>query len=195
MRHTLAVLVENNPGVLTRVAGLFARRAFNIHSLAVGITDDPQISRMTIVVEGDQAVVERVQKQLNKLIEVLGVSSLEESESVARELALVKVHVDPAARSDIVQLADIFRARIVDVGRKSMIIEISGDSDKVEALLGVLREHGVLEVVRTGKIAMARGTGRVAVPADDEPLRDAGGREPGRGPPWAAGSGRGPAAD
>lgn len=158
MRYTLSVLVENSPGVLTRVAGLFSRRGYNIESLAVGVTQDPAVSRMTIVVEGDDRVVEQVSKQLNKLINVIKVSRMDDSESVGRELALIKVHADPQQRAHIMQIIDIFRARIVDVGRRSLIVEITGDSDKVDALLDLLKEFGVKEVVRTGKIAMSRGS-------------------------------------
>lgn len=157
MRHTLAVLVENHPGVLARVAGLFSRRGFNIESLAVGVTENPRISRMTIVVEGDDATLEQVSKQLNKLVNVLKVSDITPDESVSRELALVKVHADPGQRASIIQIVDVFRAKIVDVGKRTMIIEITGDEDKVNALLELLQEFGIKEVVRTGKIAMARG--------------------------------------
>ena len=157
MKHMVAVLVENSPGVLTRVAGLFARRGFNIDSLAVGVTDDPNISRMTIVVDGDDATLEQVSKQLNKLINVIKVSDISASDSVSRELALVKVHADPARRAQILQIVDIFRAKVVDVGKRSMIIEITGDQEKVDALIQLLREFGIKEVVRTGKIAMDRG--------------------------------------
>ena len=157
LKHMVAVLVENSPGVLTRVAGLFARRGFNIDSLAVGVTDDPNISRMTIVVDGDDATLEQVSKQLNKLINVIKVSDISASDSVSRELALVKVHADPARRAQILQIVDIFRAKVVDVGKRSMIIEITGDQEKVDALIQLLREFGIKEVVRTGKIAMDRG--------------------------------------
>lgn len=158
MRHTLAVLVENSPGVLTRVSGLFARRGFNIHSLAVGPTEDPRISRMTIVVEGDDRILEQVTKQLNKLVNLLKVSDVSAEEAVSRELALIKVHADPPQRQSIMQIVEIFRAKIVDVGKRTMIIEITGDEDKVDALLKLLRDFGIKEVVRTGKIAIVRGT-------------------------------------
>ncbi len=158
MRCTFAVLVENQPGVLTRVAGLFGRRGFNIKSLAVGVTQDPLLSRMTIVVDGDEAVLEQVQKQLGKLINILKVSVLEEDAAIGRELALVRVHAPPAQRAAIMQVADIFRAKIVDVARRSMVIEVTGDEDKVSAMVELLREFGIIEVVRTGKIAMARGS-------------------------------------
>ncbi|MGE5485768.1 MAG: acetolactate synthase small subunit [Ignavibacteriales bacterium] len=158
MRCTFSVLVENQPGVLTRVAGLFGRRGFNIKSLAVGVTHDPHLSRMTIVVDGDEAVLEQVQKQLDKLINILKVSVLEEGASIGRELALIRVHAPPAQRAAIMQVADIFRAKIVDVARRSLVIEVTGDEDKVSAMVELLREFGIIEVVRTGKIAMARGS-------------------------------------
>ncbi len=157
MRHTLAVLVENKPGVLARVAGLFSRRGYNIESLAVGITDNENLSRMTIVVEGDEHVLEQVTKQLNKLIEVIKVSDLRPEESVERELALIKVNVEPDKRAEIMMITDIFRARIVDVSTRTMIIEVTGDEDKINALTALLRQYGIKEMVRTGKIAMIRG--------------------------------------
>jgi len=157
MRYTLAVLVENKPGVLARVAGLFARRGYNIDSLAVGVTDNPEISRMTIVVRGDEKVIEQVIKQLNKLVDVIKISMLSESESVERSLALFKVSADSKTRPTIMQIVDIFRAKIIDVGSKSLIIEITGDEDKINAMERLLRSYGILEVCRTGKIAMNRG--------------------------------------
>ncbi len=158
MKHTLAVLVENKPGVLARVAGLFSRRGYNIDSLAVGITDNENLSRMTIVVEGDEHVLEQVTKQLNKLIEVIKVSDLQPEESVERELALIKVNVDPEKRAEIMMITDIFRARIVDVSTRTMIIEVTGDEDKINALTTLLRQYGIKEMARTGKIAMIRGS-------------------------------------
>ena len=158
MKRTLSVLVENQPGVLSRIAGLFGRRGFNIQSLAVGVTQDPRLSRMTIVVDGDERVLEQVEKQLNKLVNVLKVSALEDPCSIGRELALVKVHAPPAQRPAIMQVVDIFRAKIVDVARRSLVIEVTGDEDKVSAIIELLREFGIMEVVRTGKIAMARGS-------------------------------------
>lgn len=158
MRHTLSVLVENKAGVLTRVAGLFSRRGFNIESLTVGTTDNPAISRMTIVVEGDEYTLEQVSKQLNKLINVIKVIDLPKDDSVYRELALIKVHADPQKRTGIMQIVDVFRAKVVDVGRESMIVEITGDERKVDALLELLREFGIKEIVRTGRVALARGT-------------------------------------
>ena len=157
MRHTLAVLVENKSGVLTRVAGLFSRRGYNIDSLAVGVTEDSTISRMTIVVRGDDHVLEQVTKQLNKLIDVIRVTDLGADESVERELALIKVVADASNRSEIIQIVDIFRARIIDVAAKSIIIEVTGDEDKIMGIEKLLRPFGIKEMVRTGKVAMTRG--------------------------------------
>lgn len=157
MRHTLAVTVENNPGVLTRVAGLFSRRGFNIDSLAVGRTENPRISRMTIIVEGDDQVVEQVAKQLHKLVDVIKISDITRSPYVDRELVLIKVHAEPATRAEIMQLVDIFRARIVDVGPKTLTVEVTGDEGKIDAFEQSLRPFGIKELVRTGKIAMLRG--------------------------------------
>ncbi len=156
-RCTIAVLVENKPGVLARVSSLFRRRGFNIESLAVGTTERPDISRMTIVVRGDDRTLEQVMKQLNKLIEVIKVSDLSEN-SVERELALIKVHAPPAKRSEIIEIANIFRARIVDVARDSFIIEITGDEEKINAFVDLMRQFGIKEMARTGKISMARGS-------------------------------------
>ncbi len=156
-KHTLSILVENHAGVLSRVAGLFSRRGFNIDSLAVGITEDPEISRMTIVVDGDDYIVEQVGKQLNKLIDVIKIKELDDTESVSRELALIKVGAVASTRSEIMQLVEIFRAKIVDVSKNTLTIESSGTSDKVEALLDMLRPFGIKEIVRTGTIAIERG--------------------------------------
>lgn len=157
MRHTLAVLVENTPGVLARVAGLFSRRGFNIDSLTVGRTEDPAISRMTIVVGGDAGVLEQVTKQLYKLIDVIKISDITADEFVDRELVLIKVHVDGPHRGEIMQIADIFRARIVDLGRKTITLECTGNEGKINAFEESLRPYGIKELVRTGKIAMLRG--------------------------------------
>ena len=155
--HTLAVLVENKPGVLSRVSGLFTRRGFNIDSLAVGETENPNYSRMTIVVRADDKTIEQVSKQLNRLIEVIKVSNLTEDEAVERELAMIKVSSDEDVRSEIMQITDIFRATVVDVGRESLVVEVTGDSDKIEAIVDMLRQFGIREMVRTGKISLARG--------------------------------------
>ncbi len=161
MKHTLAVLVENKSGVLSRVASLFSRRGYNIDSLAVGITEDPEISRMTIVVHGDDHVLEQVTKQLNKLIDVIKVSDIGADDSVERELALIKVSADVDTRAEIIQIADIFRARIVDVAPKSMTVEVTGDEGKINAIEKLLRQFGIKEMVRTGKIALVRGPKKV----------------------------------
>ncbi|MGI6485134.1 MAG: acetolactate synthase small subunit [Tepidanaerobacteraceae bacterium] len=163
MNTTLSVLVENHPGVLSKVAGLFSRRGFNIDSLAVGRTENPEISRMTIVVEGDEYVVEQVKKQLNKLINVIKVSKIDPRDSVSRELLLIKVDAEPQIRSEIIQIAEIFRANIVDVSRKSMIIELTGDKGKLEAFEEILKPFGIKELVRTGIIAVNRGNKTIKV--------------------------------
>jgi acetolactate synthase-1/3 small subunit len=156
--HTLSVLVENRAGVLVRVAGLFARRGFNIESLAVGVSELPDMSRITIVVIGDDAQIEQVMKQLNKLIDVIKVSDITENEIVERELALIKVTAEPGiSRSDVMQIASIFRAQIVDVGSKTLVLQVTGDPGKIDALEKLLRQYGVKELVRTGKIAVLRG--------------------------------------
>jgi acetolactate synthase I/III small subunit len=156
-KHTLSVLVENRSGVLSRVAGLFSRRGFNIDSLAVGVTENPEVSRMTIVVDGDEYTVEQVSKQLNKLIDVIKIRALESSDSVSRELALIKVNATTATRSEIIQVVEIFRAKIVDVSKNTLTVEISGGSDKVAALEDMLKQFGIKEIVRTGTIAIERG--------------------------------------
>lgn len=157
MRHTLSVLVENNPGVLARVAGLFSRRGFNIDSLAVGTTENPKISRMTIVVEGDDLVLEQVTKQLHKLIDVIKINDITSDTYVERELVLIKVFAEPSTRGEIMQIVDIFRAHIVDIGKKSLTVECTGDEGKIEAIIESLRPFGIKELVRTGKIAILRG--------------------------------------
>lgn len=161
MKHTLAVLVENKSGVLSRVASLFSRRGYNIDSLAVGVTEDPDISRITIVVHGDDHVLEQVTKQLNKLIDVIKVSDIGADDAVERELALIKVAADVETRAEIIQIANIFRARIVDVAPKSMTVEVTGDEGKIQAIEKLLRQFGIKEMVRTGKIALVRGPKKV----------------------------------
>ncbi len=157
MKHTIAVIVENKSGVLTRIAGLFSRRSFNIDSLSVGATDNPEYSRMTISVEGDDEVLEQVIKQLSKLINVIRVSELEPAESVERELAIIKVTADKESRSEIMQIVNIFRAKIIDVSARSMIIEVTGDEEKINAIVQLLRQFGIKEMARTGKVSMIRG--------------------------------------
>ncbi|MCQ2560065.1 MAG: acetolactate synthase small subunit [Clostridia bacterium] len=157
MRHTLAVLMENTPGVLTRVAGLFSRRGFNIDSLTVGRAEKPGFSRMTIVVEGDNTVLEQVTKQLYKLIEVLKVTDITSEQFVDRELVLIKVGLDqPSQRGEILQIADIFRARIVDLSKKSITLECTGDENKINAFEESIQPYGIKELMRTGKVAMLR---------------------------------------
>jgi acetolactate synthase-1/3 small subunit len=157
-RHTISVLVENHPGVLSKVAGLFSRRGYNIHSLTVGTTENPEVSRMTIVVNGDNAVIEQVDKQLSKLIDVLFVKELETSNSVRRELALVKVNTSRETRAEIMQIVEIFRANIVDISENTLTVEISGGTDKVNALIDMLYGFGIKELVKTGAIALNRGS-------------------------------------
>lgn len=166
-RHTLSVLVENKPGVLARVAGMFARRGFNIHSLAVGPTEQDEVSRMTIVVNVEDKPLEQVIKQLNKLINVLKIVELEKDVSVERELLLIKVKADAETRAQIVEIADIFRSKIVDVAPASMTIEATGSPDKLAALTELLHQHGVKELVRTGLVALARGDRAIT----ERPLR------------------------
>ncbi|MGI6537471.1 MAG: acetolactate synthase small subunit [Caldicoprobacterales bacterium] len=156
MKHVLGVLVDNYPGVLSKVVGLFSRRGFNIESLAVGVTEDPKVSRITIVVDGDDYTVDQVTKQLNKLINVIKVSIIGE-DSISRELALIKVKATPETRNQIVDIVNIFRAKVVDVNRHSIIVEITGDSKKIAALEDMLQDFGILEIVRTGNISIDRG--------------------------------------
>ncbi len=159
MKHTIAVLVKDHPGVLARVASLFTRRSFNIESLAVGHTEETGISRMTIIVEGDERVLEQITKQLNKLIDVIRVKDIFPQNSVERELALIKVNTASLLiRSEIMQTVDIFRAKVVDVNNQIITVETTGTEDKINALLELLRPFGLKEVVRTGKIALSRGS-------------------------------------
>ncbi len=157
MKHTLSVLVENHPGVLTRVAGLFARRGFNIDSLAVGRTEQSDVSRMTIVVEGDHHLIEQVTKQLHKLIDVIKISDITTDEYVDRELVMIKAAAEPSQRVEMMHIAGIFRARVVDLGRKTMTFECTGNEGKINAFEESLRPYGIKELVRTGKVAMLRG--------------------------------------
>lgn len=157
LQHTITVLVENRPGVLARVSGLFARRGFNIESLAVSITEDPKVSRMTIVVGGEATVLEQITKQLNKLIEVIKVIDYTDMPIVERELAMIKVNAEPKNRAELMQLVDVFRAKIIDISDKTFVIEVTGSVDKVDAIENLLLPYGIQEFVRTGKIALARG--------------------------------------
>jgi acetolactate synthase-1/3 small subunit len=156
-RYVLSALVQNHAGVLSRVSGLFSRRGFNIDSLTVGETADPGISRMTIVVRGDESVLEQIQKQLEKLVEVLAVHRLDSTRSVFRELALIKVAGSAENRAGIIQIANIFRARIVDVAADSLTIEVTGGQDKVDGLIELLHPYGIRELARTGLSALERG--------------------------------------
>jgi acetolactate synthase-1/3 small subunit len=162
-KHTLSVLVENAPGVLTRVAGLFARRGFNIDSLAVGRTDRNDVSRMTIVVEGDKQIIEQVTKQLHKLIDVIKISNITDDAYVDRELVMVKIAAEPSQRVEIMHIAGIFRARAIDLGSKTMTFECTGTEGKINAFEESLRPYGIKELVRTGKIALLRGSKFVSV--------------------------------
>ena len=165
MRHTISILVENRFGVLSRVSGLFSGRGFNIESLSVGESLDPTVSRMTVVVRGDDQIVEQIKKQLNKLIDVIKVIDLTGEEFVERELILVKVNAEPTVRAEVLRIADIFRAKVVDVAPKAYTLESTGDESKVTAFLDLLRPYGIQEVVRTGKVAIARAR---KVPVQEE---------------------------
>ena len=156
-KHVLSILVENKPGVLTRIAGLFARRGFNIDTLAVGPTDDPTLSRITLTLDGAQHPIDQVTKQLHKLVNVIKIRDLEPTETVARELALFKVAADGAARGEVMQIVEIFRGKIIDVTRRSLIIEVTGTWEKIEAFERMIRPFGLVEMARTGEIAISRG--------------------------------------
>jgi acetolactate synthase-1/3 small subunit len=156
-KHTLSILVENKPGVLTRIAGLFARRGFNIDTLAVGPTDDERFSRITLTLDGAVHPIDQVTKQLHKLVNVLKIRDLEPAETLARELAMFKVAADGASRTEVMQVCEIFRAKIVDVSRRSVVVEVTGDCDKVDAFERLVRPFGLVEMARTGEIAIARG--------------------------------------
>jgi len=155
-KHILSALVENKAGVLAHIAGLFSARGFNIESLAVGETEDPEFSRMTIVVGGDEAILEQVRKQLEKLINVVKVHDFSGMSLVERDLLLVRVHSAGGKRGEIIELVNVFRAKVVDVGRKDMLIQVEGTEQKVEGLLDLLRPFGIKEIVRTGRVALPR---------------------------------------
>lgn len=157
MKHTLSVLVENHAGVLSKVSGLFSRRSFNIDSLAVGVTEDASVSRITIVVDGDDSVIEQVEKQLNKLIDVIKVKTLQPNDFISRELILLKVHANSGNRSEIIQIADIFGAKIIDVSRTTLTLEYADTNDRIESLEAMLIPYGISETVRTGTIALEKG--------------------------------------
>jgi acetolactate synthase I/III small subunit len=166
-KHTISVLVENKFGVLSRVAGLFSARGYNIESLSVGETLDPTVSRMTIMVHGDEFIIEQVMKQLHKLIDVIKVNDLTDEDHVERELMLIRINAEPQHRAEILRTADIFRAKVVDVTPLSFTLEATGDEEKLEALIELLRPMGIQELVRTGKVAITRGPKtRTRRPAD-----------------------------
>ena len=156
-KHILSILVENKPGVLTRVAGLFARRGFNIDTLAVGPTDDPTLSRITLTLDGAMHPIDQVTKQLHKLVNVIKIRDLEPTETVARELALFKVSADASTRAEVMQMVEIFRGKIIDVAKRSVIVEVTGSWEKIEAFERMVRPFGLIEMARTGEIAIARG--------------------------------------
>ncbi len=158
MQHTLSVLVENKPGVLTRVTSLFARRGFNIDSLAVGVTEDETLSRITLVVSAADTPLEQITKQLHKLVNVIKIQDLDPDDMIDRELVLFKVNAAPERRHEIIEIANVFRTKIVDVGRNSLTIEATGSTDKLEAMEDLFRAYGIKEMARTGKIALARGS-------------------------------------
>jgi acetolactate synthase-1/3 small subunit len=158
-KHVLSILVENKSGVLTRIAGLFARRGFNIDTLTVGPTDDEHISRVTLTVDGAIHPIDQVTKQLHKLVNVLKIRDLEPTDTVARELALFKISADGAQRGELMQITEIFRSKVVDVTKRSVIVEVTGTTEKVEAFENMVRPFGLIEMMRTGEIAIARGRG------------------------------------
>jgi acetolactate synthase-1/3 small subunit len=158
-KHVLSILVENKPGVLTRIAGLFARRGFNIDTLTVGPTDDDDVSRVTLTLDGALHPIDQVTKQLHKLINVLKIRDLEPDNTVARELALFKVAADGGQRAEVMQICEIFRGKVVDVTKRSIIIEVTGTTDKIEAFERMVRPFGLIEMMRTGEIAISRGRG------------------------------------
>ena len=156
MTHTLAVIALNKPGVLARISGLLSRRVFNIESIAAGYTEEADVTRITLVVNGDERDLEQVIQQLSKLVDVLKIAKLEDGATIERELALIKVVASPESRRDIVDIVEIFRANIVDVNRETMVIQIIGDEPKINAFTQVLEQQGIVEMVRTGKIALSR---------------------------------------
>ncbi|HEX8066373.1 MAG TPA: acetolactate synthase small subunit [Thermoleophilaceae bacterium] len=158
-KHIISLLVENKPGVLARIAGLFSRRAFNIHTLAVGPTDDPTLSRLTLTVDGALQPIDQVTKQLHKLVNVIKIRDLDPAETVARELALFKISADAESRGQIMQFTDIFRGKVIDVSKRSVTVEVTGTDDKIEAFERMIRPFGLIEMVRTGEIAISRGRG------------------------------------
>ena len=163
MKHTFSVLVENRAGVLSRIAGLFARRAFNIESLAVGVTEDPAFSRETIVAEGSDYTVEQVEKQLNKLIDVIKVRTINPAELISRELVLIKVNAGQTERSDIMNIAEIMDAKILDISRATMTLELADTSERIDLFTELLRPFAIREIARTGTVALQKGTDTISV--------------------------------
>ena len=157
MKHTISVLVENKFGVLSRVSGLFSAKGYNIESLSVGETTDPEVSRMTIIVSGDDMIVEQIIKQLRRLIDIIKVSDLTDRAYIEREMVLLKVNAEPASRSELLNIVDIFRGKIVDVSLKEFTVELTGDEGKINAFITMLTPFGIKEIARTGKVAMLRG--------------------------------------
>ena len=168
MRHTISVLVENEFGVLSRVAGLFSGRGFNIESLSVAETLDPSVSRITLVTTGDDTVLEQITKQLNKLVSIIRVSDFKDTEHVERELVLIKVTADERTRGELMNIVDIFRGKVIDVSPHSYIVEITGNQEKIDAILELLKPLGIVEIVRTGRVAMFRGPRTLAGGSIDE---------------------------
>jgi acetolactate synthase-1/3 small subunit len=168
MRHTISVLVENEFGVLSRVAGLFSTRGFNIESLSVAETLDASVSRITLVTTGDDAVLEQITKQLNKLVSIIRVSDFKDTEHVERELVLIKVRADEHTRGELMNIVSIFRGKVIDVSPQTYIVEITGSEEKINAILQLLRPLGIVEIVRTGRVAMFRGTRVLAADAMGE---------------------------
>ena len=156
MRHTISVLVENKPGVLARISGLFSTRGFNIQSLTVGETEDLSVSRMTIVVSGDDIILEQVSKQLNRLIDIIKVIDMTKEKFINRELAMVKVSINSTTRAEVMQVVDVFRGKVIDISPKTFTIEVTGTDDKIDALLELLKPFGIKEMVRTGAVALSR---------------------------------------
>ncbi len=157
MRHVISVTVENKPGVLAHISSLFAARGYSIDSLAVGETEDPEVSRMTIVTRGDDQIIEQIGKQLRKLIATLKVQDLSDIDFIERDLVLVKVNVSTGKRSDVLEIVDVFRGKVIDVGQKDLVLELSGQENKIQAFIDLLRPYGIKELSRTGSIAMTRG--------------------------------------
>ncbi len=162
-RYTLSVLVENNPGVLSRVVGLFSRRGFNIHSLSVGTTQDDSVSRITIEVNGDAQTVEQVSKQLSKLVEIIKIKTLHDNEIVKRGLALVKIRVSPKTRGEVIEMTSVFRANIIDISPNTLTVEITGHDRKINAFLDLVEPYGIEEISRTGMTALERGANTLKV--------------------------------